>query len=580
MQRLRPLDVALLIGFVSLWVLCFALYASNIAHGRLARIPLLVTAPNTTMGYPRIRALLSGTKAELAVGDQLIRMGEADLRGVGPFGFTAHLYEQIEANLQVPVTILRDGVLATRVLTLQPHALPWRSFALAVGFAVTAVVVLYRRPGVRVARAFFLAGMTYSVHWLFFPGGPRWQTYAWILVLILSALVMLPLWLRFLLLLPEELAPPGSRLPRWPWLFAVFGPSLTSRVFGVPGSLAFGLRAEIVVTMAACVAMLTLLTHNFHRAGPLGRRQLKWVMYGLYIGLVPLLAADIIVGLYPTAWWLHESSTAFIALIPPCFFLAIMRSHLFDIDRLISSTAAYSIVLIGVGVGASIAVPTASASLSAFVGVDHAIGQTTLSFLLAAVVLPGQRYLRPQIERFFFAQRYTVEQGVRQLKRSLSVQSAIPAMLALIGEQLFTLLQAENCIIYGRMEARYEPLFARGAGEPFPFAAASPIAEVLQARATMRDVGRWRRMARTLLSQTERSVVDHLRVAAVLVIRRDETPLVLICLGAKRSGDVYTSTDTASLSELSQSLAQALACYTVHELTQQLVIMREGLFNR
>lgn len=416
MQRLPPLDVALLTIFIPLWVFCFTLYAYNIATGRLARIPLFVVAPESAGDYPAIQAFWPGSGAErvgLAIGDRLIRVGAAELRGVGPFGFTVRMYEQA-VHLQAPVVFVRDGALDTRMVPLNPFAFPWRSLFLTLGFAVTAVAVLLRRPGVRLARAFFLAGMTYSLHWTFFAGGPRWQTYVWIVVVSLSALAMQPLWLRFILLLPEELAPLGSRLPVWPWVFAVFGLSLTSRVFGVPGSPAFGLRAELIVTIAATAAMLVLLTRNFRRAGPLGRRQLKWVVFGLYIGVAPVLIADIIVSLYPTLWWLHESSTIFIALIPLCFFIAIVRSHLFDIDRLISSTAAYSILVLALGATVLTAVPPLTTFLSAFVGIEHTIGQVTLSLLLATVILPGQRYLRPQIERIFFAQRYLMEQGVQQ----------------------------------------------------------------------------------------------------------------------------------------------------------------------
>ncbi|HWL72399.1 MAG TPA: hypothetical protein VNQ74_00830, partial [Burkholderiaceae bacterium] len=353
--------------------------------------------------------------------------------------FTAHTYEQAGPTLQAPVVFLRDGVLDTRLVTLQRFAFPWRTLLLSFGFAAAAVVVLCRRPGVRVARAFFLAGMTYSLHWTFFAGGPRAQTYAWILVVCLSALVMLPFWLHFLLLLPEELAPPGMRLPRWPWVFIAFGPSLMSRIFGVPWPPAFGLRAESVVTIAFVTAFLALSTRNFRRAGPLGRRQLKWVLYGIYIGTAPILIANVIIGIDPTLWWLHEGATMFTALIPLCLLIAIIRFNLFDIDRLISSTAGYSILLIVLVAAILTVTPPLSTSLHTLVGIDSTVGQVVFSLVLAFMVLPGQRYLRPQIERVFFSQRYRVEQGVQQLMRELQAVSSREALLTLLGERLFAL---------------------------------------------------------------------------------------------------------------------------------------------
>jgi hypothetical protein len=575
-QRLQPFDVALLAIFIPLWALCFILYVHGIANGRLARVPLFVTAPDSAEDYPTIRDFWPGVGTDrlgLAVGDRLLRVGEAELRGVGPFGFTARIHEQAR-NLQAPVVFLRDGALDTRMVALNPFVFPWRTLFLTLGFAATAVAVLVRRPGVRVARAFFLAGMTYSFHWTFFAGGSRGQTYAWMIVLSLSALAMFPLLLRFVLLLPEELAPPGARLPRWPWLFTVFGPSLTSRVFGVPWPPAFGLRAELIITVAFLIALLTLLTRNFRRAGPLGRRQLKWVVYGLYIGTAPLLIADAVISLHPAVWWLHESATVFTAFIPLCLLIAIVRFNLFDVDRLISSTATYSILLLMLGAGVAVAVPTLSTALSAFAGIEHHIGQVTLSLFFAVAVLPGQRYLRPQIERLFFAQRYALEQGIRQLERDVATQPTAAAMLTVVGERLFALLQAENCVIYCRGDLQYAPVFVRGSVAPSVFDARSPLLGALQARARAVDVDRWQRTVRTSLSRSEQVVLSGLRVAAVLPIYHTELPVVFLCLGQKRSGDVYTSTDFQLLSAISEKISQALRRFEDATLLQQLTAMR------
>ena len=153
MQRLQPFDIALLALFVPLWLFCFALYWSNIANSRLARIPLFVQAPTSAEDYPTIQAFGPGTGAEhlgFALGDRLIRVGEADLRGVGPFGFIARMYEQA-INLQTSVTFSRNGVTDTRLVTLQRHLFPWRTLLLSLGFAVTAIAVLMRRPRLIVA---------------------------------------------------------------------------------------------------------------------------------------------------------------------------------------------------------------------------------------------------------------------------------------------------------------------------------------------------------------------------------------------------------------------------------------------
>jgi hypothetical protein len=42
-----------------------------------------------------------------------------------------------------------------------------------------------------------------------------------------------------------------------------------------------------------------------------------------------------------------------------------------------------------------------------------------LALLLAALVMPASCYLRPQIERFLFAERYVLERGVESPLRAL-----------------------------------------------------------------------------------------------------------------------------------------------------------------
>ena len=78
-------------------------------------------------------------------------------------------------------------------IRLIPVSFPWRILPLTCTLVVTAALVLTRRPGTRVARAFFLLAIAYGLHWTFFFGGPRLQTYAWVIVFFCASLVMLPL---------------------------------------------------------------------------------------------------------------------------------------------------------------------------------------------------------------------------------------------------------------------------------------------------------------------------------------------------------------------------------------------------
>jgi hypothetical protein len=112
--------------------------------------------------------------------------------------------------------------------------------------------------------------------------------------------------------------------------------------------------------------------------------------------------------------------------------------------------------------GVLVVIPHLSQAASTTVGLDPTVGQTVFSLLLAAVVVPGQRYLRPQIERLFFVERYALERGVENLLRELSACEGPQALLTLAGERLDALLRPECCVMYGRAWAAYAPVFVRG----------------------------------------------------------------------------------------------------------------------
>ncbi len=580
MRHLRPGDRALFVVLGVLWSFCFALHVNQVVRGRLAQVPIWVWASEHMDGYPTVRGFWPGTGVEsagLVVGDRLVRVGTADLQGVGPIGFVARVHEAVGPDFRVPVSYLRAGEPGEAVLRLEPFNFPWRISPLVLGFAATGMLAVWRAPGSRSAHAYFLASLAYSLHWTMFFGGPRVQTYAWIVVYFCSSLVMFPFTLRMAMLLPDEIAPAEGRLPAWPWLFALFGPIGISATFGVPLPPLIGLRGVFVLNVAFIATLLVVLTRNFRRAGPIGRRKLKWAVYGLYLGAVPVLAANAVIAIVPRFWWLHDMSMIAMVVLPICICIAIVRNNLFDIDRLLSATVAYTILLVLLLAGALTVIPRLSLAASSTIGLDPVFGQTVFSLLLAALVVPGQRYLRPQIERWFFAERYALERGVEQLLRDLSRCEEPQALLTLTGERLEALVRPESCVIYGRAGAAYAPVIVRGSAVPSTFDANSALVGALQSHATPIEVGQWRRRAGAPLGPTEYAALDSLGAAVLLPIGRHEPLTAFVCLGPKRSGDVYTSTDLTLLAAVADKVAGELRLFGETEIRRQAQAMQEAL---
>jgi len=369
---------------------------------------------------------------------------------------------------------------------------------------------------------------------------------------------MLPLILRMVLIFPEETAPKSPWMYVWPWLFALRGFTAFSWYFGFPFSHEVGMRATHGLEIMFVVVLLAALTRNFRTAGPLGRRQLKWAVYGLYIGTVPVLAATSIAALAPQLWWIQEASIGTVILTPLCLFIAIIRFNLFDIDRLINSTAAYTVLLGLLATGALFLAPGLTHVASQFLGLSPRTGQLVFSAILALFVIPGQAYLRPHIERTFFAERHALEQGIADLLQTLPDCADQHELLSRIGERLSALLRPESCVIYAYSGTAYHSLFVKGSIVPPVFDIRSGVWGAVQTRNAYADEDEWRRSARVLLRPSERAFLDRLRIGLVLPLGHSTTPPFFLVLGPKQSGDMYTVTEATLLKNVAKTVAVQL----------------------
>src|SRR6266436_1755266 len=425
-KRLKALDVLLLLVLLPVWGAALVLHVRQIYRGRLAWA------------------------------------GGADLRGIGPVGFVARAASEADAALRVPIVYERDGRRQEATLQLTPARYPWRILPLVVSLVGAGALVLLRVPDAPIGRAFFLAALAFAAHWTFFPGGPPVQTYAWAVTFFLASLVTFPLWLRAVLLLPEQAVPAGRPLPWWPWAFSVFGLLAFSWVFGTPLPPPLGQQGSLSVNVVFIATLLAVITRGFRRAGPVGRRQLKWVVYGLYMGLVPVLLTDLVTALVPRLWWLHEAAVIAEAAIPLSIIIAIVRFNFFDIDRLIAATAVYTFLSIVLLAGLFILVPPAARIASGSLGFDPSTAQVLLSGLLAASIVPGRLYLTAPVDRYFFSERYTLSEGIDGLLHELALGRSREELLELAGQRLQALLRTGTCSVYAQRGDGFGLLFQRG----------------------------------------------------------------------------------------------------------------------
>jgi class 3 adenylate cyclase len=565
MSRSRTFDVALLVALITLWIACAVLHVKEVASGRLAWVSVYVAAPHDPDGYPTVRAFWPGaTRAAygtLAVGDRVLSVGGADLRGVGPFGFVARTYAAAAErhDLRIPITFESRGFTRKTTIHLVPVAFPWRMLALTCTLVATGALVLARRPGTRVARNFFLFAVAYGLHGTFFFGGPRLQTQAWVAVFFFTSVVMLPLILRAALLFPTEVAP--ARLPRWPWLFAGFGPVSLSWIYGTPLPPELGFRGVFIVNAIFIVALLAVLARNYRHASALGRRQLKWVVLGIYAGTAPVLLTDVATTIAPQLWRLHEVAMIAEIFIPLGVLIAIVHADYLDVDRLITGTAVYSVLSVVVLAAVLAGVPQLARAISGAIDVDPHTVQLVLSIAVAACLVPGHRFLQPRLERLLFHERHALRAGVKDLLRDLTGAAGPEQLLTMVGERLEALVRPETCVIYTPFGAGFAPVFARGMdadARPPVLSVESAAILALRTRTAPLDPGQSESARDGAPTASEREVLEQLGAAVLLPLRRGAALAGAICLGAKRSGDIYTDTDLALLAAVGDKVSGEL----------------------
>jgi class 3 adenylate cyclase len=572
----RPPGFAVVAALLlAVWAAALVLHGRELAAGRLAWVGVWVRAGGGAGAPPVVRGVWPGSAAEAAglrPGDRLTRVAATPLDGVGPLGFVVRVYTAAGPALRVPLAVVRDGALLETTLALTPIAYAWRLLPLTVGFVLAGTLVLVRRGPDRLARAFFLGAVAFALHWTLFPGGPPAVTWAWIGIFAVASTVVFPLLLRPLLLFPAEVAPRDGRLRWWPWAFAVFGPIATSWAFGLPLPPVLALRAAFAVNVAFMATVLVVVTRSYRRAGAVGRRQLRWVVYGLWAGMLPMVVADAVTAAAPSLSWLHDVAAVPQLLVPLCILVAIVRFNLFDVDRVITVTAAYTLLSIAFVAAVLTVVPAVAQAASTAVGLPAAQGQLVLSLVTAALVVPAQRRLRPQIERLFFVERWALERGVARLLRELSACAGPDALLSATGERLAALLQADHCVIYGRVDEVFAPVFVRGLSAP---PAALPAAMPLVRRLAVRGAPVAAESGRGGDAAAQALVA--LDAAVALPVRRAEALAALVCLGAKRSGDVYTPTDLALLAAVADKVSGELARFDEAEVLRGERAMSEAL---
>lgn len=551
---------------LAVFLTAFGLHLERVFGGGFAQPKAFVTSPPAGE-YPVVAGLrpeVLGDGGGLEIGDRILRVGDRDMRGRGHIALDAVAVAEADALGRVPVSIVRAG--ETRAAELQLSRSPSTSVRgpAAALTALVSLIVLVRGRDRAHARLFFFAFMASALLHTHFYGGGYLST-----VISRSAFFTLSFVAPPLVLLWALRFPPGTRPPRALYLIPILYPAL---VFAVRGSYFLGwplppsLAARMAGTVDALWLLLTLglLVYNYRHADAIGRRRVKWLLTGVTVGMTPLMlwmTAPLInpfinpsEGLYSRYLFLP---VLMMMLVPVSFLIAILRHNLFDVDRILSKAASYSILVIGLFVVLFAVVPNLSALAMSRLGLDPRLGQVLFAGVLASGVVVAQRRWGTRIESLLYPARQRLDEKAQELMTLLAQLGDPRAALGETGMRLVSLFDVEHSSAFLRNAGGFTAVWQGCAEGPSFVAASSPVVAVLRDRAapiTLRSVIGQKSSSSTP-SLFDRAALAELSASAVAPIRSQDAVCAFLALGSKTSRDLFTSSEIAWLAAIAERLS-------------------------
>jgi hypothetical protein len=341
---------------------------------------------------------------------------------------------------------------------------------LALVFSIVAAVIFWRKSddwmGMFVSLTLVLFGITFNSGFSSGALAPVGQQY--------PALLLLGSFLTFLggasFNISFYVFPDGRFVPRWiVWLVPLvvvrealqaFRPDLQVSGWFFPVEVASEIFAQI---------------YRYRRvSNSVQRQQTKWVVFGLGVGGSGLLSlilyfaiagsgghplggvSDLISG---TGFYL------FILLIPLSIGMAILRSHLWDIDLLVRRTLVYTVLtgLLALAYFGSVLVLQGLVRL--LTGQSQSQVVTVVSTLaIAALFVPLRRWVQAFIDRRFYRHKYDAAQTLAAFSNSVRDEVELGRLAERLTEVVDETLQPETVSLW--LKVQPAPMAAGAPSQP------------------------------------------------------------------------------------------------------------------
>lgn len=225
-------------------------------------------------------------------------------------------------------------------------------------------------------------------------------------------------------------------------------------------------RAENLLFAVSLIAGAALIVRRFMKSEvTVVRQQLKWVVWGSTVAIVPLtllysirfvLGVDAATSSLGPALerWLTGFAVLPLVLIPLTFGNSVVRYRLMDVDIMVRRTAVYALTTLAIALMLGLTVYTAG--IYAIGQGDALTSAVTLRvivgvFLMALIVMtaaPLKNFLQVRIDRIFYGERYDLRNGLLDFGRTISATTALDPLLDSLISRLQRVLGVERIAIF------------------------------------------------------------------------------------------------------------------------------------
>lgn len=229
------------------------------------------------------------------------------------------------------------------------------------------------------------------------------------------------------------------------------GPANPLNPIGVTGPVGTALRvlgtaATPVFLIGGLVGGVASIVHRYRRAGLVERLQLKWfaataAIFGSFLLLNVFLRGTDLVSIEVLDVALSVMATGF----PVAIGVSVLRYRLYDIDRIISRTVAYTIVtaLLGGTFALIVLLPTQLVGADT---PDYVIAAATL--VVAALFGPVRRRVQNAVDRRFNRARYDASRTIEAFATRLREQVDIDALGAELQDIVIRTMQPSHVSLW------------------------------------------------------------------------------------------------------------------------------------